>query len=259
MAEVLASLKKIGGNGEKYTETVLWTNPSPTADFAAQTVTLSDSISNYKYIAFKYKYGKTTADTDYALEIFPVEDIRESVSDSNNRNIVSLGIRTATAQLWARGVFYVSDTSIQFGTCYRLNTAASTANGANPLEILGINELAHTPVKGEIVYLGQGYSANTSALSITLNDSLSNYAYIAITLSDVTATDYIPTTAATYPIQIMANVEYFKHNNMQGYFVTGNTGSASYQTATYSYVDDTHITAQKTTSTNRTYYVYGIK
>lgn len=259
MAEVLASLKKIGGSGEQYTETVLWTNPSPAEIFDAQTVTLSDSISNYKYIAFKYKYGNTTADTDYALEIFPIEDIRGSVADSNNRDIVSLGIITATAQLWSRAVYYVSDTSLQFSLCYRLNASGSTRNGANPIEILGINELAHTPVKGEIVYLGQGYSANTSALSITLNDSLSNYAYIAITLSDVTATDYIPTTAATYPIQIMANVEYFKHNNMQGYFVTGSSGGATYQTATYSYVDDTHITAQKTVATNRTYYVYGIK
>lgn len=253
MAEVLASLKKIGGS-EKYTETVLWTNPDPSSSFAGQNVTLSDSIGNYKYMKITWK--TTTSDTAYSSAYVLVSDLASMTAANGNRFV---SISCMWTNVYKRNITYNSATSIGISTSYRENASGSNNGVCIPLEILGVNELSHTPVKGEIVYLGQGYSANTSALSITLNDSLSNYAYIAITLSDATTTDYIPTTSATYPIQIMANVEYFKHNNVQGYFVTGSSGSATYQTATYSYVDDTHITAQKTISTSRTYYVYGIK
>ena len=53
------SLYRCGGGGGMLEETVLWTNPSPTSDFAAQTVTLSDSISNYDYIKFEYLMHKS--------------------------------------------------------------------------------------------------------------------------------------------------------------------------------------------------------
>jgi len=147
MSEVLASLKKIGGNGEQYTETVLWTNPNPSANFDTQTVTLSDNIGNYKYIAIKYKYGTATADTDYMTEIFPVSDVRKSTGGtSTTHDLIALGIMNASNQSYVRMVYYVSETSLQFTLCYRANAQTSTQNGANPLEILGINELAHQTV-----------------------------------------------------------------------------------------------------------------
>ena len=128
MAEVLASLKKIGGNDEKYKETVLWTNPSPTADFAAQTITLSDSISNYKYIGIKYCFNKTnTSIIDTA--IYKTEEMRASTTDSGtDHNAIMLGLQTSNNYSFSRVVGYVSDTSIKFTTGYRLNAASSSAN-----------------------------------------------------------------------------------------------------------------------------------
>ena len=55
MAEKLCTLRGAGGGGAKQTETVLWTNSSPTSNFADQNVTLSDSMSNYDYLKFTYK------------------------------------------------------------------------------------------------------------------------------------------------------------------------------------------------------------
>ena len=158
MAEVLASLKKIGGNGEQYTETSLWTNPSPTADFAAQTITLSDSISKYKYIGIKYCYAKTSTDI-ISTPIYKTEDLRASVLDNGTtHNVIILGVENANNYGFGRFVGYVSDTSIKFTIAYRLNVASTLTNAVIPLEILGINELAH----GKIYeHYATGYFTNT--------------------------------------------------------------------------------------------------
>ena len=146
MAEVLASLKKIGGNGEQYTETSLWTNPSPTADFATQTITLSDSISNYKYIGIKYCYNKTNTSIIDTV-IYKTEEVRASVIDSGiDHNAIMLGIQASNNYAYSRIVGYVSDTSIKFTVGYRLSASGSSTNACIPLEILGINELAHQTV-----------------------------------------------------------------------------------------------------------------
>ena len=146
MAEVLASLKKIGGNGEQYTEAVLWTNPSPTADFAAQTITLSDSISKYKYIGIKYCFNKTNTNI-IDTAIYKTEEVRASIIDnSTDHNIIILGLENIKNYIYVRAVGYVSDTSIKFSIGYRTNTTGTTGNACIPLEILGINELAHQTV-----------------------------------------------------------------------------------------------------------------
>ena len=70
MAEKLASLKKKGGGGNTpaSTETVLWTNNSPTSTFANQTVTLSDNISDYDYLCFEYR--STTGSSAKTSKVF---------------------------------------------------------------------------------------------------------------------------------------------------------------------------------------------
>lgn len=59
MAEKLCQLKKKGGGGEQK-ETVLWTNPSPSASFTAGYITLSDSCFNYDAIKIEYKVQTTS-------------------------------------------------------------------------------------------------------------------------------------------------------------------------------------------------------
>jgi hypothetical protein len=133
MAEVLASLKKIGGSGEQYTETSLWTNPSPTASFTSQNVTLSDAITNYKYICFKWKAGTSSA--TYSTMLMLVTDfMRATGSDQEN----DCTIACKWTNDYIRRIEYISPTSIAITGSYRLN-ATGNNNGVNiPLEILGI-------------------------------------------------------------------------------------------------------------------------
>lgn len=52
----LASAEPTGG----VTYDLLWTNPNPTADFAADTITLSESAANYDFLVIEYKNSKTS-------------------------------------------------------------------------------------------------------------------------------------------------------------------------------------------------------
>lgn len=149
MAEKLCTLRtKGGGGGAKYTETSLWTNPSSTSDFAAQTVNLSDSIDNYKYIAIDYCFNKNnTGITNRA--IYKVDDFKKALKDNNtNHNTIGINIEDSSNYGHSRAVFYVSSTSVAFSLGYRLG-ASSSSNAAIiiPLEILGLNELAHGTVQ----------------------------------------------------------------------------------------------------------------
>lgn len=258
MSEQLAFIRKKGGGLAKVTEKVLWTNPSPSSNFAAQNVTLSDSLDNYKYIKLVYRYA-----TNYDLsmeDILSVDEFKKYQVNSTASGAGTMGMISASNGAYVRPYYYVNSTTVQFVSAYQVGTTTSNTGWLIPLQIIGVNIATDDKYTDyEIVPLGQGTSAATTALTITLNDSLSNYAYIGVSLSDIISDKYIPSTQATYPLQIVSEVDYFKRNNVNGYFVTGGTGSASYQTVTYAYVDDTHITAQKTTSTSRPYYVYGIK
>lgn len=144
MAEKLCELRKKGGGGGRYTETSLWTNSAPTSNFAAQTVTLSDSIDNYKYIAIEYKYAPDTSDS--FTSIYSVNDLKKSVKDGNTvHDVCTLGIQAANNNYYARVVSYVSSTSIAFSKYSQLGGTGTGANNAIPLEILGLNELKYKP------------------------------------------------------------------------------------------------------------------
>lgn len=66
-------MQKFGGG---MNSTLLWTNPSPTADFAEQTVTLSESISDGDFVLFNYKRNKS--DTKTYSFIIPVATLLEA-------------------------------------------------------------------------------------------------------------------------------------------------------------------------------------
>lgn len=183
MAEKLCELRKKGGGGGKYTETSLWTNPSPNVAFAAQTVTLSDSISNYKYVAIYYKYAGTTDGVNDPMSVIvPVDKFKTSLKNSSTRhNILVLGTETNGNAGWTRNVFYASDTTIEFDTGYRQNAASSSGDICVPTEILGLNELDHGHKMNEtILWSNSNPTTNFSAQSITLSDDIDNYDFIGV-------------------------------------------------------------------------------
>jgi hypothetical protein len=134
------ALYRCGSGGATPTETVLWTNPSPTAaNFGKQSVTLSDDINNYDYIAVEYNYSKSsTIDTEKSKSIMSVEDFKKSGQSSVPRNSMAIGIINASNAGHTREVMYITDTSVQFSACYIMNGSTQANSNAVPLQIIGI-------------------------------------------------------------------------------------------------------------------------
>ena len=178
MSEKLCTLRtKGGGGGQKYTETSLWTNPSPNSNFAQTTVTLSDSMSNYKYLAFAFK--GVTSSTTVVRAVVSVEDLGKMGITSNTPDIRLNG--TASANGYSRYVIKASDTTITFGSAYATNTQASDNSRAIPVEILGLNELDHGKKFDETtLWTNSAPTSSFAAQNVTLSDNLSNYDYFKI-------------------------------------------------------------------------------
>lgn len=159
-------------------ETVLWTNPAPTSAFASQTITLSDGISNYKYIKLKWK--NINSEDQIGESIVPVDNFT-SQSPSPNYNNFS-GMFT-TPSSYARGWVYVSDTQITFGNCYTLAGTTQNSNYCIPLEITGLNKLRTGKKSSKTTTTlwtnpNPTASAGFAAQNVTLSDDVSNYDYI---------------------------------------------------------------------------------
>ena len=190
MSEKLCTLRTKGGGGGRYTETSLWTNASPTSSFAAQDVTLSDSIDNYKYIAIKYKFD-TSSNVEGSV-IFLVSDIKKSVQGVDT--IVScIGASPQGIANYARRVFYTSNTKIRIETATAMNKTGTSTAYVIPLEILGLNELDHAKGFDESVLWTNNAptTARSGTNTITLSESYQNYDFVKITYN-YTTTDIAP-------------------------------------------------------------------
>ena len=76
MSEKLCALRKIGGG---MSETVLWTNPSPTSVLADSTkMNLSESMENFNFLKATARARTTNADT--ISVIMSVEDFKKTSS-----------------------------------------------------------------------------------------------------------------------------------------------------------------------------------
>ena len=136
MAEKLCGLRKKSGGGLK--ETVLWTNNAPTSDLDAQTVTLSDDITKYKYIAVNYNYSSTNTTEQYQYQvIMPVSVFVKSVYPVQNYiPQMQLGVYSSIANV--RTVMYVSATSVRFSPANNVGQTGTSNNRCIPTSIVGL-------------------------------------------------------------------------------------------------------------------------
>lgn len=118
------------------TETVLWTNSSPTVNFAGQTITLSDNLSNYDYIGVKIAYSTGYQTDEYCNTA--IMSISDFVKSSGSGRRPSMGLITAYNSGYARSCQYVSDTSVTIGNCYQMATSTGTNQQTIPLQVIGI-------------------------------------------------------------------------------------------------------------------------
>lgn len=127
--------------GGGLSETVLWTNPSPSANFNAQNITLSQNASSFKALRIYYQWSGnpgTMASSKY--NDFSLVDIDQYILNTNKHSyVMPLGIiytnRTYTRTLRFSNTNYnvliVSDS-------YLLNTTGSNNALAIPLKICGL-------------------------------------------------------------------------------------------------------------------------
>lgn len=134
----------IAASGVAYTR--LWTNDTPTASFASQTLALSDSATNYDALRIVWKYSAGTDVTednwsaDDASAIAYIYDIR------SKRDLIVSGQRLpnmgavfyAASYAYARRAYFSADDAILFGSALRMNASGSDNNILIPLFIDGV-------------------------------------------------------------------------------------------------------------------------
>ena len=133
MSEKLCALRKIGGGGT-LKETVLWTNPSPTSDFAYQTLTLNQSIDDFKKIAVYYRLS-TANNSRESFVTYTTEEFKKFNIDSTNA-VGAIGVRSTTS--WIRALFYTDSTHVAIGSCYTLSTTSMDNHYTIPTKIVGL-------------------------------------------------------------------------------------------------------------------------
>lgn len=124
MAEKLCQLKKKGGAA--LTESILWTNSSPTSSLASKDISLNDSFLNYSYIKISYKIN-TSSSEEYQV-LYPADLVKKSAFVTNVP-IISIGARHSTlgGTSIVRFITYVSDTSLHFSNA-SIITGSTTNN-----------------------------------------------------------------------------------------------------------------------------------
>ena len=184
MSEKLCTLRKKGGGGGKYTETSLWTNPSPTSNFSGQDVTLSESIDNFKYIAVKFKSTTTSSsDSQMATVIYKVEDIKKATSPSAALQPVSAfgNLNSGNTNYNYRYIVYKGSTTLFIANAYSINASGNNSALAIPLEILGLNELDHAKRFDEtVLWTNASPTSAFAAQAVTLSDDIDNYDYLKV-------------------------------------------------------------------------------
>ena len=121
---------------------MLWTNPdwdgTVATTFDPQTITLSQSLTNFDYIKIYYKLQYHNLNTNkYANVIYPVAEFTDNTEyGAYTRKCFFAHRASSTIEL--RRVYYVSNTKIGFehSFVYHSNTVD---NGGNiPIKIIGV-------------------------------------------------------------------------------------------------------------------------
>lgn len=131
MSEVLAQLEKKGG---AMSETVLWSNPSPTSNFAYQTLTLNQSIDDFKEIAVYYRLS-TANNSRESFVTYTTEEFKKFDMNSTNAS-GAIGVRAINT--WVRSLFYTDSTHVIISSCYALSITDMDNHYTIPTKIVGL-------------------------------------------------------------------------------------------------------------------------
>lgn len=122
-----------GSSGGYGKPTTLWTNPNPTAAFARQTVTVSQSMSGFKYIGIRFR--AITSKTVEHEDVWQAEKFLEAKMTSNNDFIPSFAVSNGASGYYYRFVMSATNTTVEFSNGISGTTSSSSV--AIPVEIIG--------------------------------------------------------------------------------------------------------------------------
>lgn len=128
----MAFIPMKSGGGGAMSETVLWTNSSPTSSFSAQAVTLSDDMNNYTYL--KVCWRMSTSDSTSMYILIPVAEFVSYTNDNNPYPAFTARITS----IYVRRTYYISDTSMQIISAYQMGGTPINNNYVIPTEIYGV-------------------------------------------------------------------------------------------------------------------------
>ena len=132
MSEKLAQLEKKGGN---LTETVLWSNSSPSSSFIGQTVTLSDDLLSYDYVKVKFRKIKSESDEKSVMM-----SVTEYLSMSNAANsFCGMGLCIYISNTYyTRRTLSPDSTHVLFNNANRIDASGTIHDYLIPTAIIGM-------------------------------------------------------------------------------------------------------------------------
>ena len=172
----------IGGGSSELQETVLWTNSSPTSNFANQTVTLSDDINNYEYLKVYYRISTTNSKTIGIL--VSVDDFKTTASTMPLINPAGVGGNTGNPA--QRYFYYASDTTMAIRDAAVGTTVYN--NAAIPTAICGLKYAKPKPSGTEtVLWTNSDPTSSFASQTVTLSDSAYNYRYLKVSWYGLTS------------------------------------------------------------------------
>ena len=142
MALIRCSSSSGGGSG--LSETVLWTNQSPTSSFAPSSATSLDTgkFSDYDYIKIIVKSDNTSSAKEFSIiweeaEFENLKLIGTDTASGIQAGMITLVTSSSGVYRW-RSFKYVSDTSVLFGHSKKSDTTSNQDSYVIPYMIVGL-------------------------------------------------------------------------------------------------------------------------
>lgn len=127
--------------GGGMSETILWSNSNPTATFAAQTVTLSQPASDFKYLRIVWnRGGNSTTKKEYKIsQDYPMDNKTLNVGEDNS-NFGACQRIAEWSSYYGRYAWFPNNNynSVQFATAYDCNKVGSNNGALIPVAIYGL-------------------------------------------------------------------------------------------------------------------------
>ena len=133
MSEVLAQLEKKGGGDLK--ETILWSNPTPTSNFAGGYGTdFSESIESFKYIKIYFRISTSNATEG---SVIYEKDVFKTLTGATTTGLCGSMFSRVGSNNYFRRITYTSDTNMMFYDAVQVGSASSNSY-LIPLKVCGL-------------------------------------------------------------------------------------------------------------------------